>query len=93
MREIESILMPFMVSVCFLYKKEGGSLDKYTYEGSNRVIIERFLLFVHTINSAIMLTICAKQEGGTYSSLCMLAGISLCWFCMWQKVRRMSSGR
>lgn len=54
-------------------------MDKFTYEGSNRGIIERFLLFVHTINSAMMITLCVKQYNGTYCSLLMLAGIAVCW--------------
>jgi len=54
-------------------------LDKYTYEGSNQIVIERFLLSVHTIIGAIMITLCAKQGNGTYIGLWMMAGVSLCW--------------
>ncbi len=54
-------------------------MNKYTYEGDNQVLIERFLLLIHTINSCIMTVFCAKQENGQYSSLFILAGIALCW--------------
>ena len=54
-------------------------MDKFTYEGDNRVIIERFILFVHTINSLVMIAFCARQEKGVYSALFILAGIALCW--------------
>lgn len=54
-------------------------MNQFTYEGNNRIIIERFLLFVHTINSCVMIAICMKQDNEKYSSLMMLAGISLCW--------------
>ncbi|MBP3569034.1 MAG: response regulator [Lachnospiraceae bacterium] len=54
-------------------------MNKYTYEGSNQVLIERFLLLIHTINSCVMTVFCAKQENGTYGSLFILAGIAFCW--------------
>ena len=63
----------------FYAEKEGESLEKFTYEGNNRIIIERFLLFIYTINSAVMIALCARQENGNYSSLFILAGISICW--------------
>ena len=67
------------ISMLFVQKKEGKGLNKFTYEGDNRVVIERFLLFIYTIYAAVMITLCAKQEGGTDCSLIMLAGISICW--------------
>ena len=54
-------------------------MDKYTYEGSNRVIIERFLLFVLTIINCVMITISVKQYDGVHGALLMLTGIALCW--------------
>lgn len=54
-------------------------MNKYTYEGDNRILIERFLLFVFTINSCVMIAFCAKLDKGVYSALGMLAGLALCW--------------
>ena len=54
-------------------------MDKYTYEGSNQGIIERFLLFVFTINSCVMITVCMKKYDGIYGALFILTGIALCW--------------
>ena len=62
-------------------------MNKYTYEGSNQGIIERFLLFIHAINSMVMIHHCAKQENGVFSSLFILAGISLCWILYVAKVK------
>ena len=63
----------------FMRKKEGRGLDKFTYEGNNRVIIERFLLFVYTISCMIMIVLVEKQENDIQRSLFMLGGISTCW--------------
>lgn len=54
-------------------------MDKYTYEGSNRTIIERFMLFVFTINSCVMITVCAKLDAGVFGIMFMLAGIMMSW--------------
>ncbi|MBO5352626.1 MAG: response regulator [Lachnospiraceae bacterium] len=62
-------------------------MEKYTYEGNNQVLIERFLLVVYTINVSIMIALCVKQYHGIYSSLFMLAGLSVCWILQVGKCR------
>ncbi len=54
-------------------------MDKYTYEGNNQTLIERFLLAVYTINVSVMIVLSVKQGNGVYSSLLMMAGLAVCW--------------
>lgn len=54
-------------------------MEKYTYEGNNRKIIENFLLIVYTIDICVMITQAVKRYNGIYSGLMMLVGIAVCW--------------
>jgi len=63
----------------FCAEKEGESLNQYTYEGDNQKLIERFMLFVFTVQSLVMILVCAKQHETVYSVLLMLAAIFACW--------------
>jgi len=63
----------------FIQKKEGESLNQYTYEGDNQKLIERFMLFVFTIQSFVMIRVCTKQHETVYGTLLILTAILLCW--------------
>ena len=63
----------------FCAEKEGESLNQYTYEGNNQKLIERFMLFVFTIQSLVMIVIGTKQQETVYSVLFILGAILSCW--------------
>lgn len=71
--------MPCGRQYAFCAEKEGESLNQYTYEGDNQKLIERFMLFVFTVQSLVMIVVCAKQQEAVYSVLFMLAAIFTCW--------------
>ena len=71
--------MPYRRQYAFCAEKEGGSLNQYTYVGNNQKIIERFMLFVFTVQSLVMILVCTKQHETAYSVLFMLEAILLCW--------------
>ena len=71
--------MPYGCQYAFCAEKEGGSLNQFTYVGDNQKIIERFMLFVFTVQSLVMILISTKQHENVYGVLFILAAILLCW--------------
>ena len=54
-------------------------MNQYTYVGDNQKLIERFMLFVFTIQSLVMIIIGVKQQETVYSVLFILMAILTCW--------------